>query len=117
MFVLKFAMTRSEIVKSLKVATPTAHFIERKERIERLENGIGNVVAGFVVDEGHANGAVEHLVTDNGAILILNHRTKRAVTVFIARPEQIRRLYKDGNAPKAIIKIARRNCYELGLNY
>lgn len=62
----------------------------------------------FVIDRGHASGAEIHSVTDTGVILIKNERTGRLVTGIIARPEQIRRLYRstDSVPPKKLIKLA-----------
>ena len=116
-FSIKGVMTNSEIANSLWRSKPTRHFLERKERIERLEDGIGNIVAGFVVDENHVKGWVEHFVTDTGMILVLNHRTKLAVTVMIARPAQIERYYAEGKAPQEIVDRAFHNSHVLGLNY
>lgn len=115
-FLIKNAMSDGEISSSLWNSKPTRHFKERKERISRV-GGIGNIVAGFVVDEKHEKGDVEHFITDNGMILVLNHKTKLAVTIMIARPEQIKRYFENGEAPEYIVEKAHYNSYVMGWNY
>lgn len=84
----------------------TRHY--RRDRQDR-ENcirryiGYGTVIASFLVDRGHANGAEIHEITDTAIINIYNERTHRLVTKLIARPGQIRRYYEDGNAPQDVL--------------
>lgn len=68
--------------------------------------GEGNIVKAVRWDRGHPNGAEIHKVTDTGIIIIYNERTGKLVTKIIARPNQIRRYWRDGNAPKEIINKA-----------
>ena len=89
---------------------------ERREREELIEMiGLGNVVGKFIVDKGHRNGPERHELTDTGIIIIYNARTNKLVTKLIARVGQVKRYYKDGNAPKEIIKLAKKHT-ELGYN-
>lgn len=90
---------------------------ERKNREELIRAiGIGKVVDSFIVDKGHKNGPERHEITTTGIIVIYNARTNKLITKLIARVGQIRRYYKDGNAPKEIIKEARKHM-EMGYNY
>ena len=84
------------------------HYTNDRQRREQIINqiGIGKVVASFIVDRGHVNGAERHEITNTGIIVIYNNRTNKMITKLIARPGQIRRYYKEGKAPKDLIKKA-----------
>jgi len=95
------------------------HWTEERAERERLINeviGIGKAVKETIVDKGHKNGAERHVLTDTGIIIVYNARTGKLITKLIARVGQVRRYYTDGNAPKEIIKLARKHT-ELGYNY
>lgn len=77
---------------------------EREKVIEMI--GYGKVVAEFVVDRGHRNGAEIHKISDTGIITIYNQKSGKLITKLIARPGQIRRYYKEGKAPKNLIEKA-----------
>ena len=85
----------------------------RQARNEFIETAIGDgvVIDSFLVDNGHPKGAEIHSVTDTGIILIYNSVTNKLITKLIARPEQIRKLYRSEgrDAPKKIINIARKH--------
>lgn len=70
--------------------------------------GLGNIVDEFVVDRGHPNGAEVHSVTDTAIILIHNQNTNQLITELIARPEQLKKLYRSEGRlpPKKILKLA-----------
>lgn len=70
--------------------------------------GEGNIIDSFVVDRGHPSGAETHSVTDTAIILIHNQRTKKLITELIARPEQLRRLYRSENreVPARVLSLA-----------
>lgn len=70
---------------------------KRQRLIDRYINGDGNVIDNFVVDKGHKDGTEVHSVTDTGLIIIHNQNTGKLVTKLIARPEQIKRYYKNSN--------------------
>lgn len=75
---------------------------ERQSRNQFIHSaiGLGNVLDSFVVDRGHPAGAEVHKVTDTAIIIIENQQTQRLVTELIARPEQLRRLYRsEGREP------------------
>lgn len=71
----------------------TSHFKDRLNRINRIGRKLGTIDCGFLIDKGHVNGLEEHFVTTTGMILIRNYRTKKLITVLIARPAQIKRYY------------------------
>lgn len=72
----------------------------RALQLNKLSNGKeAYVVKTFVVDRGHCNGVELHCVTKNGIVFILNKDKYYAnedslVTVLIARPKQVERLYE-----------------------
>lgn len=89
----------------------STHYItEHSERQAFINDNIGRgvVVDSFIVDHGHPNGAEIHSVTDTGVIIIQNSSTLKLITELIARPEQLRRLYRsDGREPpKKILGLA-----------
>lgn len=83
---------------------------ERQSREDVIRMiGLGEVVATFIVDRGHRNGAERHEITSTGIIVIYNNRTNKMVTKLIARPGQIRRYYENGIAPRQLIEKAIEN--------
>lgn len=83
--------------------------LDRQERESLIEQHIGKGVefTRFTVDKGHRNGPEIHIITTTALIIVLNKRTQKHVTTLIARPGQIKRYYKDGKAPKFLIRLAR----------
>lgn len=78
--------------------------------------GEGNIIDSFVVDRGHPGGAEIHSVTDTAIIIIHNQKTNKLITELIARPEQLRRLYRSVNreVPSKILSLAYKHniaCY------
>lgn len=94
------------------------HYTEERKSREELINkiGIGKVVDSFIIDKGHKNGPERHEITTTGIIIIYNAKTNKLITKLIARVGQIKRYYKEENAPKEIIRQARKHT-ELGYNY
>lgn len=72
------------------------------------EIGYGYVVDSFVIDRGHHQGAEVHKVTSTAVVLIYNMQTSQFITEIIARPEQLRRLYRTQNrdVPKWLLRLA-----------
>lgn len=73
------------------------HFIKKvaqRDKFIREKIGVGNVIKEFVVDRGHKDGEEIHSLTDTGVIVIKNKEQGKVITEIIARPEQIRKLYK-----------------------
>ena len=93
------------------------HYMTDREYREALIKiiGQGNVIDKFVVDRGHKNGAERHELTDTGIIIIYNIRTNKLVTKLIARPNQVKRYYPNGDYPKHVVELARRH-QEMGYN-
>ncbi len=83
---------------------------ERQKRHAFIEEhiGVGNIIDSFVVDRGHRGGAEIHSVTDTAIIIIHNQKTNKLITELIARPEQLRRLYRSKNrkAPPKVLELA-----------
>ena len=71
------------------------HERERKERLHNIRKlvGFGKPIKAFYWDKDHINGKEEHIITDNGLIIIFNVRTQKLVTILIARPNQISRYW------------------------
>ena len=98
----------------------TKHFsLDRNDRNDFIKKyiGYGNIVKTFTVDRGHKNGAEWHTVTSTGLIIVQNARTHRLVTILIARPNQIKRLYENKGltAPGYLMDLARKH-QEYGYN-
>lgn len=81
---------------------------KRQKLIDRYINGDGNVIDSFVIDKGHKNGVEIHSITDTGLIIVHNKDTGKLITKLIARPEQIKRYYKNSNKqlPNNLLKLA-----------
>ena len=90
--------------------TSVHHSTERQERHAFIQEhiGEGNIIDSFVVDRGHPGGAEVHSVTDTAIIVIHNQHTNKLITELIARPEQLKRLYKTKNreVPKKVLSLA-----------
>lgn len=92
----KNALTMDFIKKSIV----TKHFVEsrcdgRMTAIKRILTPNEEIVTSFRVDKFHKKGAEIHSVSNNGLIFVHNERTMKLVTVLIARPNQVKRLYAD----------------------
>lgn len=81
------------------------HFSRDRQDREVLikQIGEGKIIKTVVIDKGHPNGPEIHKVTNNAIVLIYNQRTGKLITKLIARPNQIRRYYKEGKAPKEVL--------------
>lgn len=73
----------------------TSHGVNRSHRLQIAERLIieesAKVLKIAVVDKGHKNGNEVHLVYNNGIVKVYNARTRKFVTVLIARVPQIER--------------------------
>lgn len=85
------------------------HRYRRERFIKRYLNGDGNFVDSFIINRNHPMGAEIHEIRDNGLILIFNATNKKLITKKIARPEQIKKLYKTKNKipPQWLLDLAR----------
>ena len=73
----------------------TSHAVNRSKRLQIAERLIieesAKVVKIAVVNKGHKNGNEIHLVYNNGVVKVYNERTRKFITVLIARAPQIER--------------------------
>ena len=73
----------------------TSHAVNRSKRLQIAERLIieecAKVIKIAVVNKGHKNGNEVHLVYNNGVVKVYNERTRRFITVLIARVPQIER--------------------------
>ena len=73
----------------------TSHGVNRSHRLQIAERLIieecAKVVKIAIVDKGHKNGNEIHLVYNNGIVKVYNERTRKFITVLIARVPQIER--------------------------
>ena len=73
----------------------TSHAVNRSKRLQIAERLIyeesAKVIKIAVVDKGHKNGNEIHLVYNNGVVKVYNERTRKFITVLIARVPQIER--------------------------
>ena len=90
--------------------TMTAHYTNDRQTREALIQsiGYGTIIKIAEVDRGHRNGPEVHKISSTGIITIFNKRSGRLITKLIARPNQIRRYWTDGeSAPVELLNIAR----------
>ena len=73
----------------------TCHGVTRSKRLQIAERLIieesAKVLKIAVVNKGHKNGNEIHLVYNNGIVKVYNERTRKFITVLIARVPQIER--------------------------
>ena len=73
----------------------TAHGVTRSKRLQIAERLIyeesAKVVKIAVVNKGNKNGNEIHLVYNNGVVKVYNERTRKFITVLIARVPQVER--------------------------
>ena len=73
----------------------TCHGVNRSHRLQIAERLIieecAKVVKIAVVNKGHKNGNEIHIIYNNGIIKIYNARTRKFITVLIARVPQVER--------------------------
>ena len=73
----------------------TSHGVNRSHRLQVAERLIieesAKVLKIAVVNKGHENGNEIHIVYNNGVVKVYNERTRKFITVLIAREPQIER--------------------------
>ena len=73
----------------------TSHGVKRSKRLQIAEQLIieesAKVIKIAVVDRGHENGNEAHVIYNNGVVKVYNARTRKFITVLIARVPQIER--------------------------
>ena len=87
-----------ELLGYIETFTPfgnTSHVVKRSKRLQVAERLIteesAKVVKIAVVDKGHKNGNEIHVIFNNGIVKVYNERTRKFITVLIARVPQIER--------------------------
>ena len=82
-------------MKEFKAGGNTSHAVKRSKRLQVAERLIyeerAKVLKIAVVNKGHANGAEIHIIYNNGIVKVYNERTRKFITVLIARVPQIER--------------------------
>ena len=86
-------------VKDFTSQIPTKHLKSRQNRYKKAIdlNANANIDKSFIVDKGHKDGKEIHGVSERAVIFILNKETRRFITVLLARPGQVKRLYNACN--------------------
>ena len=73
----------------------TSHAVNRSKRLQIAERLIieesAKVIKIAVVNKGHKNGNEIHIIYNNGIVKVYNERTRKFITVLIAREPQIER--------------------------
>ena len=87
----------------LKASGKSLHMQDRS-RAKRIENALRldsnpEIDRIFLVDKGHRDGMEVHVVTKEGFIYVFNNmklflRQQALVTILVARPNQVERLYE-----------------------
>lgn len=87
-----------QLIKYMETFTAcgqTSHAVNRSHRLQIAERLIieecAKVVKIAVVDKGHTNGNEIHVVYNNGVVKVYNARTRKFITVLIARVPQVER--------------------------
>ena len=82
-------------IETSKAGGNTSHALKRSKRLQIAERLIieesAKVVKIAVVDKGHDNGNEIHIVYNNGVVKVYNERTRKFITVLIARVPQVER--------------------------
>lgn len=82
-------------MNSFTACGQTSHALNRSKRLQIAKRLIieesAKVVKIAVIDKGHANGEEIHVIYNNGIIKIYNARTRKFITVLIARVPQVER--------------------------
>ena len=73
----------------------TSHAANRSKRLQVAERLIieesARVVKIAIVNKGHKNGEEIHVIFNNGIVKVYNARTRKFITVLIARVPQVER--------------------------
>ena len=80
-------------MNNFKACGNTSHALKRSKRLQIAERLIteesAKVLKIAVVNKGHANGSEIHVIYNNGVVKVYNERTRKFITVLIAREPQI----------------------------
>ena len=82
-------------IETFKAGGQTSHALNRSKRLQVAERLIieesAKVCRIAVVNKGHQNGNEIHIIYNNGVIKVYNERTRKFITVLIARVPQVER--------------------------
>ena len=82
-------------METFKACGNTSHALKRSKRLQVAERLIieesAKVIKIAVVNKGHENGNEIHVIFNNGIIKVYNARTRKFITILIARVPQIER--------------------------
>lgn len=82
-------------IETFTACGKTSHVVNRSRRLQVAERLIteesAKVVKIAVVNKGHKNGEEIHVIYNNGIIKVYNARTRKFITVLIARVPQVER--------------------------
>ena len=82
-------------MNNFKACGNTSHAVNRSKRLQVAERLIieesAKVVKIAIVNKGHGNGNEVHFVYNNGVVKVYNERTRKFITVLIARVPQVER--------------------------
>ena len=82
-------------LNNFKAGGNTSHALNRSKRLQIAERLIieesAKVAKIAVVNKGHANGEEIHIIYNNGVVKVYNARTRKFITVLIARVPQVER--------------------------
>lgn len=83
------------------------HYKMERRRREKLiqEIGEGTIVSSMIEYSEQSSLTKTYLISDTGIITVVNYSTKKIVTRFIARPNQIKKYY-NGEPPQYLLQIA-----------
>lgn len=100
----------NEFYSFIQNTEKTSHIRERNYRFKHLSLN-AEPVNGFIaiIDKHHIEGVEVHALYSDGSIRIYNYRTKKLITVLIARPNQAKRLNPEIQLPEEIYNICYRN--------
>ena len=89
---------------------PTKHLTEdRMERVVFIATtvGFGEIIEEFYVEDNH--GKHFECVTSTGVIIVKSLDKLTIVTMYVARHNQIKRLYKEREIPNGLKVVIKRN--------
>jgi len=102
---LSYALVTDDTIKDIRRVSAHMAKNDRTNRraVAASLDKKAHVVACFLVDKGHKDGQEVHVVTNNGIIYVFNHMKlflgayNALVTILIARPNQVQRLFEACN--------------------
>lgn len=89
---------------------PTKHLTEdRMDRVVFIATtiGFGEIMEEFYIEDNH--GKHYECVTSTGVIIVKGLDKKTVVTMYVARHNQIKRLYEEREIPRNLRAIIKRN--------